>query len=197
MKILTPAVAGQAPFSPKKYHQKYHRPPPLPIFAAPVFTPNVSTVSNNDIRAQLRAFTLRVYGLWVNSRHELLVADELIRGRAITKLPGGGLELGEGLLDGLHREWHEELGLPVLAATHLYTTDFFQQSAFNPEHQIVAIYYRVHSPEDQPLRAIDPTIEPELQGFRWVPLHNMDPSAALTLPTDQRAARELLRSLGA
>ena len=33
------------------------------------------------------------------------------------------------------------MDLEVRVGDHLYTTDFFQMSAFNKEHQIISIYY--------------------------------------------------------
>ena len=62
----------------------------------------------------LRRFNVRVYGILINEHDHLLVADELIRGKYTTKFPGGGLELGEGLIDGLVREFMEECGVPVI-----------------------------------------------------------------------------------
>ena len=32
----------------------------------------------------------------------------------------------------------------VTIGDHIYTTDFFQVSAFNPNHQIISVYYFVH-----------------------------------------------------
>ncbi|MEO6915778.1 MAG: NUDIX domain-containing protein, partial [Chitinophagaceae bacterium] len=55
--------------------------------------------------------------------------------------PGGGLEFGEGTRDCLKREFMEEMGLDVEVKEHIYTTDFFQLSAFNADHQIISIYY--------------------------------------------------------
>ena len=75
-------------------------------------------------------FTIRVYGLLFHEGR-VLVSDELIRGRRITKFPGGGLEFGEGLKDCLVREIREEMGLEALDPQHFYTTDFFQQSSFH------------------------------------------------------------------
>ena len=88
-------------------------------------------------------FNLRVYGILINENREVLVSDELIRGMKITKFCGGGLEFGEGTLDCLRREFVEEMNLKIEVEKHLYTTDFYQQSAFNPEHQIISIYYLV------------------------------------------------------
>ena len=52
-------------------------------------------------------FTIRVYGLLVEDGR-VLVSDEVIRGRHITKFPGGGMEFGEGPLDALVREIRAE-----------------------------------------------------------------------------------------
>ncbi|HTB99826.1 MAG TPA: NUDIX domain-containing protein [Bacteroidia bacterium] len=92
-------------------------------------------------------FTLRVYGILINETKQVLVSDEYIRGNYFTKFPGGGLEVGEGTIDCLKREFKEEMNLEVEVGDHIYTTDFYQQSAFNPEHQIIAIYYFVKALE--------------------------------------------------
>jgi len=93
-------------------------------------------------------FNIRVYGILQNVEGDVLVSDELIRGNQYTKFPGGGLEFGEGTRDCLKREFLEEMQLNVLVKEHLYTTYFFQMSAFNPEHQIISIYYRVEALEE-------------------------------------------------
>ena len=49
-------------------------------------------------------FNVRVYGVLLDDEKRLLVSDEFIRGQYITKLPGGGLEIGEGTRDCLQRE---------------------------------------------------------------------------------------------
>ena len=92
-------------------------------------------------------FTLRVYGILINDAKQVLVSDEYIRGNYFTKFPGGGLEVGEGTRDCLKREFKEEMNLAVEVGDHIYTTDFYQQSAFNAEHQIIAIYYFVKALE--------------------------------------------------
>jgi 8-oxo-dGTP diphosphatase len=93
-------------------------------------------------------FNIRVYGILQNADGDVLVSDEFIRGNQYTKFPGGGLEFGEGTRDCLKREFLEEMQLSVLVKEHIYTTDFFQMSAFNPEHQIISIYYRVEALEE-------------------------------------------------
>lgn len=99
-------------------------------------------------------FSIRVYGILINEQQQVLVSDEYIRGGYYTKFPGGGLEPGEGTRDCLKREFMEELGLAVEVGEHIYTTDFYQQSAFNPALQILSIYYYVQAlaPITVPLR---------------------------------------------
>ena len=92
-------------------------------------------------------FNIRVYGILINERQQVLVSDEFIRGTYFTKFPGGGLEFGEGTRDCLKREFMEEMNLNVQVGEHIYTTDFFQLSAFNPGHQIISIYYFAHALE--------------------------------------------------
>lgn len=100
-------------------------------------------------------FTIRVYGILLGNNKQVLVSDEFIRGNYYTKFPGGGLELGEGTRDCLKREFREEMDLEVKVNEHLYTTDFFQMSAFNPADQIISIYYFAEAlePIKAPLRS--------------------------------------------
>lgn len=99
-------------------------------------------------------FSIRVYGLLINENNQVLVSDEFIRGDYYTKFPGGGLEFGEGTRDCLKREFKEEMDLEIHVGDHIYTTDYFQISAFNPAHQIISIYYFAHPLEEikAPLR---------------------------------------------
>ncbi|RZK13557.1 MAG: NUDIX hydrolase, partial [Flavobacterium sp.] len=49
-------------------------------------------------------FNVRVYGVLINHDNQVLISDEQSGGRTFSKFPGGGLELGEGLIDALKRE---------------------------------------------------------------------------------------------
>ena len=100
-------------------------------------------------------FNIRVYGVLINETRQVLVSDEFIRGAYITKFPGGGLEFGEGTKDCLQREFMEEMHLKVKITGHIYTTDFYQLSTFNPAHQILSIYYFAEAlePITAPLRS--------------------------------------------
>ncbi len=86
-------------------------------------------------------FNIRVYGICI-ADGKLLVNEEIIRGNKIIKLPGGGLNWGEGAIDCLKREWKEELNIDIEVVGHFYTTDFFQPSAFD-NSQVISIYYLI------------------------------------------------------
>jgi ADP-ribose pyrophosphatase YjhB (NUDIX family) len=123
-------------------------------------------------------FNVRVYGLWIHEG-QILVNDELIRGKQVIKFPGGGLELGEGTIDGLKREWQEELNLDIEVLEHFYTTDFFQHSAFD-DSQVISIYYLVSSGD--PSAAITNTMDGERT--YWMPLKEVS-GDTFTLPIDK------------
>lgn len=147
-------------------------------------------------------FTIRVYGILMNEHKQVLVSDELIRGMYITKFPGGGLELGEGTRDCLKREFMEEMNLNVEIGEHIYTTDFYQMSAFNNAQQIISIYYFAKALEpikaplrntafdfdEQQLRVYNETGETET--FRFIDWEIFS-EAAVTLPIDKIVAAML------
>jgi 8-oxo-dGTP pyrophosphatase MutT (NUDIX family) len=147
-------------------------------------------------------FNVRVYGIMCDEQKRLLVSDEFIRGNYFTKLPGGGLEIGEGTRECLKREFMEETGLDVTIGDHIYTTDFFQISAFNNIDQIISIYYHVipnvpikldtkTQPFDfAPQQVADPTKEAEV--FRWIEWHKLT-AADMSLPID-KVVIELLKN---
>src|ERR1700743_313493 len=143
-------------------------------------------------------FNVRVYGLLINERNEVLISDEQEYGMRFTKFPGGGLELGEGLADGLKREFLEECNCEVEIIKHYYTTDFFVRSAFN-DSQVISVYYLVKN--TSPLNLIFKTVVFDfdgegdiLQSFRWVKLARLG-SEEFLFPTDQHVAKLLISGL--
>ena len=143
----------------------------------------------------ITSINLRVYGVLVNDSKQVLVSDERIyyQDQEITKFPGGGLELGEGTIECVIRECKEEIGIDVSVVDHLYTTDFFQQSAFNPEHQIVSVYYLIKPLEELLLpvnngAAVYPKEVSEI--FRFVDWEYFN-ETVMTLPIDKVVARIL------
>jgi ADP-ribose pyrophosphatase YjhB (NUDIX family) len=150
-------------------------------------------------------FNIRVYGILINDRRQVLVSDEFIRGNQYTKFPGGGLEFGEGTRDCLAREFMEEMNLKVEVGRHIYTTDFFQISAFNPGHQIVSIYYEATAmePITAPLRLNPFEFDArememyektgETETFRMIDWHVFSPES-VSLPIDKVVASILKES---
>ena len=144
-------------------------------------------------------FNIRVYGLLINEQKQVLVSDELIRGSYITKFPGGGLEFGEGTRDCLKREFMEEMNLNVAIGEHIYTTDYFQMSAFNPEHQIISIYYFASASEEIKVSLRDKPFDfdeqqlkvyeekKETETFRFIDWDNFS-EETMTLPIDKVVA---------
>ncbi|MBA3704557.1 MAG: NUDIX domain-containing protein [Bacteroidetes bacterium] len=137
----------------------------------------------------MKKFNVRVYGILINSNNQVLVTDELIKGHEITKFPGGGLEFGEGLIDGVKREFMEETNNEVDVTEHFYTTDYFQVSAYDPSHQIISIYYivkpltkfKIHTKQ----KAFDfDTRDEYAQAFRWIDLKTISEND-FTLPIDK------------
>ncbi len=148
----------------------------------------------------IESYTVRVYGILIDKNKRLLLSDEYIRGDYFTKFPGGGLELGEGTRDCLKREFKEETGLDVIIGEHIYTTDYFQISAFNKKNQIIAIYYYAHATEPVQVTAktavfdftADQVSDPKGQSevLRWVEWTDLS-EETVTLPIDKIVVRML------
>ncbi len=142
-------------------------------------------------------FSIRVYGILINDKKQILVSDEFIRGNYFTKFPGGGLEFGEGTRDCVKREFKEETNLDVAVGKHIYTTDFFQISAFNNKDQIISIYYFVQANDLSDLKTSTKVFDflPQqtmdktscAESFRWIDLKNLSEND-LSLPIDKIVA---------
>jgi ADP-ribose pyrophosphatase YjhB (NUDIX family) len=149
---------------------------------------------------------LRVYGILLGENKQVLVSDEYIRGGYYTKFPGGGLEFGEGTRDCLKREFKEEMDLEISVGDHLYTTDFFQMSAFRPDQQIISIYYFVQAKEPirVPLRTKPFDFDErewkiyeerkETETFRFIDWADFN-EESVTLPIDKVVVRLLRATL--
>ncbi len=150
-------------------------------------------------------FNIRVYGILINKNKEVLVSDELIKGNRYTKFCGGGMEHGEGTINCLKREFKEEMDLEIEVVDHLYTTDFYQKSLFNPNQQLISIYYQIEALEEikVPLKTIpfdfDETelikhsLTGQVESFRFIPWDVFSPEC-VTLPIDKIAAKMVKRN---
>jgi ADP-ribose pyrophosphatase YjhB (NUDIX family) len=131
-------------------------------------------------------FNVRVYGLWINAADEILLVKEKYKGIDMVKFPGGGLDFGEGTIDCIIREFKEETGVTIENPLHFYTTDFFIQSAFHTDKQLISIYYRVFGPEPVPEIVAKETDH----DFFWTALAALTPEM-VTFPVDRHVVQLL------
>ena len=142
-------------------------------------------------------FNVRVYGLLINEHNEILITDEQEFGMRFTKFPGGGLEYGEGLIDGLKREFVEECNVEIEVLSHFYTTDFYIKSAFN-DSQMISVYYTVKhiTPLNLMFKSVAFDFDGEgevFQSFRWMNLDDIRPED-MTFPIDQHVVKLLINN---
>jgi mutator protein MutT len=133
----------------------------------------------------MKRFNLRVYGLIINDKQEVLLSDENRFGHFFTKFPGGGVEAGEGIIEALHREFKEELDLEIKEATPFYYNDFYQESAFRKEDQIVSFYYLVKCDLSKiKVQDYEIPFDEEGEKQRWVAINDLN-EKDLTFPIDK------------
>lgn len=145
----------------------------------------------------INKLSIRVYGILLNNKNQLLVSDEIIKNEPITKLTGGGVELGEGIIDALIREFKEELEMDIEIIKHVYTTDFMVVSRFMPNTQVIAIYYLVACKSNTIINCLSTQIfDKELisdygQSVRWINIDESLPEKFSFL-TEKKAAQVFL-----
>jgi ADP-ribose pyrophosphatase YjhB (NUDIX family) len=144
----------------------------------------------NEVR-----FNIRVYGLLINNQNEVLLSDEQEYGKRFTKFTGGGLEYGEGLIDGLKREFIEECNLEIDVIEHFYTTDFFIESIFGGG-QLISVYYLVKPKSEIAFKLsikvfdFDEQVSEPKQSFRFVAIADLI-RESVTFPVDQHVVNLL------
>ena len=131
---------------------------------------------------------IRVYAIYLNEKNELMALDEGYAGEKLIKLPGGGLEFGEGTIECLHREFAEELNLKIEVLEHFYTQEDFLVSRFRENEQLLTIYYTVNILNLDELKILDESI----QNVKWISLHEENP---LPLPIDKIVFQKLKEKL--
>lgn len=142
----------------------------------------------------MNRFNIRVYGIYLKDG-QLLVTDEIRFGMKMTKLPGGGLEFGEGLASALKREWQEEMNLEIEVGDIFYVNPFLQISAFKQTDEVLCHYFWV-----KPLAPLEVRIshkvfdfdtdEDDQQRFRWIPLKQLTEDS-FTFPIDRSLVSKL------
>lgn len=144
-------------------------------------------------------FNLRVYGIVINDQGEVLLSHERRNKVEFIKFPGGGVELGEGILDALKREFIEELGVHIDSARLFYLNEFYQASVFKTEDQIISFYYLVTLKLNEiivgvinkPVGSMDSS---DFERVEWLALTDLTPDQ-MTFPIDKVVVTELKESL--
>lgn len=137
----------------------------------------------------IRHFNLRVYGLFIDGEQRILLSDEYVLDRYMTKFPGGGLQFGEGPEDCIKRECMEEFGQEAEILSHFYTTGFFQKALFYEDHQLISIYYLTRFRDPVSFRISEKPFDftGEINGsqsFRWKGIVDTKPEE-LSFPVDR------------
>lgn len=152
------------------------------------------------VKHALSRLNIRVYAVILDHRGErILISREDLPGGLKMKFPGGGLELGEGPEDALHREIREELGdgIQLTRLELLHTTSHFVRSSFAPDNQVIAIHYRAQfaDPATDSLWtekfSRHPGAEPGLE-FKWRRIVDLQPPD-LDFATDRAIIGKLKR----
>jgi len=120
--------------------------------------------------------------------------QERWQGVDLQKLPGGGLELGEGMIECLDREITEEFEMwkPLTWKHHYVPTHCFA-SRFRPEEQLILNYFIADQRVEEQHWQITPN-DPNLLALKWL---SLEPASAewFTLESDRAAFMKLLQSL--
>jgi 8-oxo-dGTP diphosphatase len=142
----------------------------------------------------MNKFNLRVYGILINNKQEVLLSSELRFGKAMIKFPGGGLEFGEGQKECLIREFQEECSIDVEVGDLFYVNDFFQVSAFSPDQQLISFYYFVKYARADDLETFDLDYVHDTEGEKlvWRSLNDLS-SNDMTFPIDKVVAKMLVK----
>lgn len=141
----------------------------------------------------MNKFNIRVYGILINDKREVLLSSELRYGKSMVKFPGGGLEFGEGQKECLIREFQEECGINVEVGDLFYVNDFLQVSAFNKNEQLISFYYTVTYDNSNELETVSLNYTHQFEGEKlvWRSLAELS-SEDMTFPIDKVVAKKLL-----
>ena len=134
-----------------------------------------------------KGFNIRVYALCIVN-NEILTLKEPFAGNIVVKLPGGGLEFGEGTADCLKREFKEELNLEITIGDAFYIQEDFVPSLAKDGKQLLTLYFFATIIDLHNLEIIDRNI----QEVNWIPLTANNP---FTLTVDKIVFNKLQSKL--
>jgi len=125
-------------------------------------------------------FRVSVVGLFVDGDTVLLLHQATPPEPDCWDLPGGGLEPGERLLDGLQREIHEETGLEQFQVERLLTVveGFFPQPQGQLMHTLNIVYQCTLASKPLTFTSTDPEIG--AKGIQWITIADLNPAICST-----------------
>ncbi|MBI3552036.1 MAG: NUDIX hydrolase [Elusimicrobia bacterium] len=129
-------------------------------------------------------FSCRIYGVLRRGGEVLLTRSRFVD-RQFVNFPGGGVDLGEGPIEALRREYREETGLSIDPVRVLYASEAAHISTQAPM-QIVSIYWLVEKTAG--ILKVGGNNEDVLSLF-WAPLASI-PTEEM-FPSDLEFARRL------
>src|SRR5690606_4131602 len=128
------------------------------------------------MKQHFKGFNVRVYAVCIVNQ-KLLTLTAPFAGKLVTKLPGGGLEYGEGTVDCLKREFKEELNIDITVGDVFYVqADFITSLGIDTrQRSTLSLSADTLNLNDFKL------FEIEIQKINWVSLKADNP---ITLPGD-------------
>jgi len=140
-----------------------------------------------ELKKDIVGFNVRVYGVCVQNG-KMLTLREKYGNWDMVKLPGGGVEFGEGLVACLKRECKEELNIEIEVGDVLYAQENYVPSLMKDQKQIVIIYYWMNIVNPNSMKINDDHI----QSINWLPINHECP---FSLPVDKMMFDKLLKIL--
>lgn len=142
------------------------------------------------------SITIRVYGLLLK-QNKVLLSRENVFGEILTKFPGGGLELGEGVIDCLKREFMEEVEIELSDWNLFHINEGYMASAFHEAKQVLSIYYLCKSRDNDLIKSGDPTDDQLLQNHNdqilyWCDFGHLN-DQDIRLPIDREVVLKLIQ----
>lgn len=132
-------------------------------------------------------FNVRVYALCIE-QNKILLLKEPFAGKIVVKLPGGGLEFGEGPVDCLKREFKEELNLEITDIEPFYIQKHYIPSAIHNNKQLLMLYFTCKIIDIKKLKILDK----DITDVQWT---SISKNLLLDLPADQEMYSFLINQL--